>query len=241
MQALTTACLIVGTSLLGIEALGRKRALRIESAIRKGALGAERAFGAIVALMIAPWKKHEEITALAQADHVTRGSRGSRFLHEGLPRWVYPAFLTLSFLSLFLFRYVANRFGEALVTVLCLSSWLGMILTSVSTVLLISAFQKTLRGTITRSAKAKLILLSATIEISGIQFAVTALVTFLSCLPAGIIFLGYVAIYLASTGVRRIIDLRQRYKLGNILVLLGFVLSTTGIILQHLISVKAIK
>ena len=236
IQTVTSICLITGTFLLAIEAVGRERAFRIESAIKKIALGAERIFSNVLVSLTAPWKKVEEPQMLEQPDTNSNDMQCRSWPFGRLPRWGGPAFLTLAFLSLLIFRLAVSRFGEELVTIVCVSSWFGMMLTSTIVTYSIQAFQRTLKDHTSVINKIKLLVLSSTIAVSGLLFLATTLITFLSCFPAALIFLIYVFIYLLATCLRRIIDFRVRYNLGNILVLFGLVLSVAGIIFQHLIS-----
>jgi hypothetical protein len=236
-QTLTSICLVVGTFMLAIEAVGRERAQKIETLIQKTALGAEQVFAGVIVWLAAPWKKLEEIPLSALPDSEKAAEKRPFLLHEKQPRWIGPAFLTISVLSLIIFNLATNRFGEQLVTIVCISSWLGMILSSVILVFSINTFQTSTKLPSTFLNKCKLLVLSATIVVTGLLFGVTALITFLSSWPAALIFVVYVGIYVLATILRRIIDFRIRYNLGNILMIFGLALSIGGIIVQHLISV----
>lgn len=240
-QILTTILLITGTSLISIEALGRERALQIESALRKGAHRTERLFASVITMVAAPWKKQEEINNSMRKDNDKNNPTKSNFLIERLPGWAYPAFLTISFFSLFLFNYAKNKYGEFLVTIICFSSWFGACITAIIIIYLIAIFKKALEHEITFFTKVKLLALSASIGISLLLFIITILITFLSCWPAVIIFTCYIVIYLISTTIRRIMDFRERFNLGNIFIFFGLLLSISGIILQHLISANIFK
>ncbi|MFZ2405381.1 MAG: hypothetical protein WAW41_09620 [Methylobacter sp.] len=239
-QMITTISLIIGTFLLAIEVVGKERVLKIESAIHNVSIGAEKVFASVIVALVAPWKEIDAFQALEQPDNNKHDRRNPVELFNR-SRWVGPAFLTLAFISLIIFRFTVDRYGEELVTIVCISSWLGMILTSVILSSLIGAFQCALKEQHSLANKLKILILSATIAVTGILLGVTTIVTFLSCWPAVIIFLSYVGIYFIATSLRHIIDFRVRHNLGNIFILFGFVLSASGIILQHFISTGAFQ
>jgi hypothetical protein len=234
-QTITSICLIIGTFFLAIEAVGRDRALKIESAMKRFATSTERVFASVLVFLATPWKKIEANEKPDQPDAEETDVKKHDLLN--MPRWVGSAFLTMAFLSLLIFHFAVTQFGEKPVTIVVISSWFGMIVTSLVVSFCIKTFQETLKGQSSLINKIKLLVLSATIAATGLLFGVATIITFLSCFPAAFIFIIYVGIYLVATILRRIIDFRLKYNLGNVFILFGLLLSIIGIFLQHLISV----
>ena len=234
-QLVTTICFITGTFLLAIEAVGRDRAVRVEQTIQNIAQHAERLFSGVIVMFAAPWRSVEDVVPELRANK-SRARRLSPLYHR-IPRWFGPAFLFLAFVSAGVFALASRRYGEGLVTVVCISSWFGMTVAGVVMIWSLETFQQILKNADSLAKKLKLLILSALIATAGIAFGITALITLLSCWPAAVIFLIYVLIYLLATALRRLIDFRVRFGLGNIFILLGLILAISGIVLQHLISI----
>lgn len=233
-QALATTCLIAGTFLLAIEAIGRDRVKRLESSIHSFTAAAERLLGEAIALMALPWRDIEELSESKWGtSEATSESPTVLFFEQ---RWIGPAFLTQTAVSWFVFDVSSQHFGERVVAVVSISSWIGMAVAALILRLCLEGFRRQLKRDPTVGTKLSLLAHTVAIGIVGLIFGATTLVTFLSCWPGGAIFVLYIGFYLVVTSLRRLIDFRIRHQLGNIFVLGGLALSALGIVLQHLVS-----
>jgi hypothetical protein len=222
LETLSFVILLVGTLLICAEALGEERAKRLENAMKKLAISGRTIFGQVIQMTIFSWRR-------------TSRSKYEAHLENFIAPFGYywpPIFLLISIASFLFVRWMVSSYGVSFVLGLAIGSYLSLILSTFLLAIAVEGLREVLKAK-TWSHILLIVPYALLIFVLGALAISSFFGTLAFSFPAAIIFGIYILLYFLSISLCWMITWKERLKLGSIFLILGAILTLTGIILGY--------